>query len=89
MWRTVEQHTPTVLRVLPRRRLRNWLRLRLRERHRLRRWGPIDWTWADSPIPSTTIRDMMLLSLLILMLLLLLLLRQRRVSLRWIIIPTT
>jgi hypothetical protein len=79
MKRTVEQHAPSVISVLARWRIRNGLRLRLRERHRLRRRAPVHRTGAERPVPASSVCDLLLM--LVLLIRLSLLLRWLRVRL--------
>jgi hypothetical protein len=83
--RTIEEHATPVLRVLPRRRFRNRLRLGLRERHWLWRRTPVHRAGTDRSVPAVSVPDGLLL-----LILLPLLLGWRRVSLvlRHIIIST-
>ena len=78
--RTVEEYTPPVLSILLSRRLRERLRLRLRECHRLRRRGP-------GEVPATSVRDVLALMLWKLLILLRGLLLLRGVSLLLIVFP--
>jgi len=89
--RTVEKHGLSGLRILPCGRLRQSLRLRVGECHRLRRRTPVHRTRTERPVSAgASIRDVLVLLVLLLILLPLLLGRLRvHLVLRRVIVSTT